>query len=358
MLTRNRSRLAVGMVAAIVAGGGLWWATTGDAERPPTEVVAEFLDAVGAGDVERALSHTGWTPDDDSGVFLTPEALDDDWTVDRIVETDRDGGRARVEVTIASSDLRADGVFELHADADSWRLDRPYAEIGFGESGLGYMDVNGQRHVPESHPADQRYLLLPGLYHFYAADNQVIDVGGEPRLLLPGEGTTWVEAEVVVTEAGREAAQRAVDGYVEDCASTGDVYRNHCPFAVDAVAVDALIGVEYMNDVRNLDWEVTEYPQVDVTYQDGRFRLTDVQPGEIEVSGTGTERLWDSQKRKFYDGEDIDFTLDCRIEARWLELTVEFDGGWSVHHFAQSGQGHDWRPGSVVETCGAVYVLR
>lgn len=355
-LLKNNRRLWISgaLVAVVAAGLGSWLAFDGEAGDAPEDVVTAYLEAIRAGDVTAAQSLTAWSPDSDSGAFMTDAALDTEWVIDSASEIEGGEDRARVQVTISSPQAgQAEGVFDLIAEADSWRLDMPYVEVGFSDVGLDYLDVNGQRHVPSNHPAYQRYFLFPGLYHFYAADNPAIDIAGEPRLLLPGGDPTRIDAEVAVTEAGMETAQEAVNDYIDECAAAGAADDNGCPFALDGMAVESLIGVEYVNDVRNLEWVVEEYPLIEVRFSDGRFEVIDAEPGEIEVSATATERLWDGQEREFYDGDDIDFTVDCRIEARWLELAVGYDGSWAVRHFADFEDEYDWRPGSVVETCGS-----
>ena len=353
---RMRKRLAwsIGVVVVLAATGTGFWLAGDDVDDGPGEVVNSYLAAVRAGDVAAALSLTGWTPDEEYGAFLTAEAVSADWTVDRVAEVDNDGVTARVEVTLESPVTdEATGVFELIADDGSWRLDMPFAEIGFGDIGVDYVEVNGQYEAMTKHSAFQRYLLFPGLHHFYTAENPSVDISAEPRLLLPGGDLTRIDAQIAVSESGVETAQQAVDDYIDECADTDEVYVANCPFSAQATSLDDLLDIEYMNEVRDADWTVEEYPVIDVAYANGRFEVTDVEPGEVGLSATGTERVWDSGKREFYDGDDIDFAIDCRIEARWLEPTVGADGAWTIHHFADFEDEYDWRPGSVMETCGS-----
>ncbi|MFD0557427.1 hypothetical protein FB566_2697 [Stackebrandtia endophytica] len=351
----NRRLLwSVGAVVVVVAAGAGVWLSTGGDDAAPEDVVERYLSSVRSGDTEDALSLTGWRPEGDVAAFLTPESLSAEWTVGGVVEVDNDGTAARVEATLSSLEAaEVTGVFDLFHTGDSWRLDMPYAEVGLGDVGVDYFEVNGRDQALTTHPAYQRYLLFPGLYRFYADDNSSLDISAEPRLLLPGDDVTRVEAQITVTDTGVESAQLAVDAYIDECARATSAYVESCPFSADPHSLDTLVGVDYMNAIRDVEWEVRTYPVIDVEYSGGRFKVTDAEVGEVELSATGTERIWDSGTREFYDGDDIDFTIDCRIEATWLDLTVGPDGVWTVSHRTDFETERDWRPGLVVETCGA-----
>lgn len=341
------------VVVVVVAGVGVWLSTGGD-DAGPEDVVARYLSSVRSGDTEEALALTGWRPEGDVASFLIPESLSAEWTVAGIVEIDDDGTTAQVEATLSSPETGdVTGVFDLFHTGDSWRLDMPYAEVGLGDVGVDYFEVNGRHQTLTTHPEYQRYLLFPGLYRFYTDDNPSLDISTEPRLLLPGDDVTRIDAQITVTDAGVESAQLAVDAYIDDCARVTSAYVESCPFSAEARSLEALVGVDYMNAIRDVEWEVRTYPVIDVDYSDGRFGITDVEVGEVELSASGTERIWDSGTREFNDGDDIDFTIDCRIEATWLDLTVGPDGTWTVSHRTDFETEHDWRPGLVVETCGA-----
>ena len=340
------------LVFALLLTAGWRWMGNPFANGPE-DVVTAYLADVRAGDVEAALAHTGWTPHKKAATFLTPEAIDADWSVDGVVEIEREAGRARVEVTASGDGVESvDGVFDLIADGDSWRLDMPFAEVGFGRLGLGHVMINGQRDVPAGHPMNQRYLLFPGLYHFYGTDNPSIEVDIAPRLLLPGSGTTWIDGDMAVTDAGAASAQAAVNSYVDACVADYTGTRS-CPFGLDVRTLDELLDVERHSVSGTIEWELEEYPVIEVEYVDGRFEIRDVETGAVELTGTMVERVRDEATREYHDGAAFDFAVDCRIEARWLTAVVDAEGEWTIGHLAEVDDDLDWRPAPATETCGA-----
>jgi len=308
------------------------WTTppSDDGEQPASAaLVRSYLEAIGDGDVDRALDLAGSHPPDDGAAFLTSAALDRDWVVNSVVSEPDDDvyTDTTVEVVITTGGgVSATGGFDLTRDDldDEWTFtDPPLVEVSFARSPLWYVEVNG---VVAPFPADADattsdlpdFYLLPGAYRFYGDVPGLLDFPDTAVPLLPGAdevlnggGAMTVDpSPLPLVPEATERVQVAVDALVDDCAAAGVKSLAGCPFGARLV-LDPRDDDYYFPVYRDLEWKVTKYPVIAAVPGDHSVELTFRAPGNAELSAIGVE-----------DEGEVAVTMSCPIAPELLDVGI------------------------------------
>lgn len=317
----RRDLVAALVVVVLLAAGVVAFVVT----RQPgaVDVVRDFLAAVQRRDVTEALRIAGAErPDGERGRFIDAAALDGDWQVVDVTEVDQPRPlttRTVVAVTLpAAREADKDGeragkpvqtaefVLERDGDGEPWRIDEPFAEVRFPYSPLWYLDANGKK-VPYD-KYDERepiptYLFLPGVYRFYAATSDLVEITPQAVTVL---GSVAVDPPKVAPTAKANAdAQRVANAYIDECARQAEPVRSNCPFGLGLYQQQQLSGPD-LKDIQDVRWKVLRYPTVAVAPAVPRphfsLQSTSVR-GLVQLTATG-ETFAANPKR-------IPFTVNC-----------------------------------------------
>ncbi|HEY8472576.1 MAG TPA: hypothetical protein VIL37_08065 [Natronosporangium sp.] len=302
----------------------------------PVEVVERFFAAIADRDVDRALSYVSTVPYGPEAALLHPDAIDDGWRLvaARPAPEAGDSYETWVEVTVDDGGTQATGFLEVtEADDGSggWLLTDPLVDIDVRSvAPLTYLQVNDLI-VPYAalYPAGAvgvpvgRYQLLPGRYRFFHQPPGLLTDAPPQWLLTPAvdrhpEPVPVAVPPLRIPEPTLAAVQLQVNALLDECVQFRVREPAGCPFAAGVeVGPTEPDTVRLLRDIR---WQVIEYPTVEVSDPGGRDRelglpigLAD--PGRIRLTATG-ER--DS-------GELATVSVDCHVSAGLDPMRVWFD---------------------------------
>ncbi|WP_026923399.1 hypothetical protein [Glycomyces arizonensis] len=261
----------------------------------PVEIVEAFLEAVHDKDLDRAFGYIdGSIPVGEEAAFLHPDAIDDDWEVLDLTESEgRYSSETVVRVTIGHPDGTAEGRFIVEEFDDELTIQDPFQPVTFAASSQLELQVNDRvvERVAEApyqdliYAPNQRYELLPGIYRFF---------GSEPVALLDADETEAITVGAPDAEPTPEqiaAVQAAVNERIDACVEYRLPDPPGCPFSTDG-QVDT-VDHQRVEDIEDLVWTVSEYPKVTVApgidlYSQPALVVTFDEPGRLELQGTGT----------------------------------------------------------------------
>lgn len=274
---RPRRRLRRRTLVGIVAGGAvvLLLAVTGvvgwtvqssshAADRP----VRAFLDDLTAGRVTDALDAAG-IDHDDQDVLLTDAAYakaSDHVTGYRIAGTRTDGDTATVQAVLRQDGRDVPTTFTLdRTDTDwgvfpVWELEAPElgrVEVSVEGPASTAVEVAGER-VETSRDGTARLAALPGTYpvsvdgeKWFTAEDGSARVAG-----FGAAGSAPVAMTTSLTDAGQQAAQQAVDRWVDGCVASTDAAPAGCSFYA--------YGEDPAYTYSNQEWSLEQRPEVTV----------------------------------------------------------------------------------------------
>ncbi|MFC4851999.1 hypothetical protein [Actinophytocola glycyrrhizae] len=319
--------IVFGVIAAVVA---VWITVVAVNDRDPEATVEAYLTAITEKDVDGALalvSRYGYgVPYGDTAVFLSPEAIGDDWWVVSVTETDRVlRSTATVKAVLGGPGGTAEGVFTVDEHDGEWLMSDPFVRVRFPPSPLAYIRVN-DKVVPRPYDLNNRrsYVLFPGTYRFYESVRDVVETRGTEVVAAfpPSDSheTTIVPAALTPGRETLAQLQKVLRERIDECArfATQAPYGG-CPFATDG-EIDTPDG-KRVTDLHGLTWKVTTYPVAEMTDQrtdqySAGFTLRSTEPGAMALSGSGTDS----------DGNPATFTVTCRIDLTGLLAGVGADG--------------------------------
>jgi hypothetical protein len=362
-----RPRVLVGgaVVTFLLLG---WMFIPAEHDDAPESVVMDYLTAIRAGDVDTASKLAGIERDDDaeSDRFLTAEvATAGDWSVGGTelvfyeesadysygYDTDVRIEEASVRYTIdIPGEKPVTGWFELErrSTQDHWRLHSALVKVTLPETPLWYLDVNGvvASDAGISEPEDGKptqYRLFPGVYRLYQHAPEVVAVDSEAIALFPGKDSAVqaassdedhyspfaVEApKMTLTKSGTKAAEKAVAELVKQCAKATTLAVPGCPFSADPVTGPQLDDEEYLDDLYNISWKVSEQPVVAIVMTKSGIEVSDRQRGvaTVEFSGYDSDNTDSGHQR----GDKRSASADCEIRTSALEIGIQSDGSMLV----------------------------
>ncbi|WP_309080919.1 hypothetical protein [Zhihengliuella sp.] len=246
----------------------------------PERVVEDYFAALEAGDPATALGLIGAEVPDGNGLMLTPDAVRSsaEHIADvEVAETSAEDGRATVETTFVASGQKHTvrfGLVQTGTDwlfFDRWALDQDsLPALRIDASDTGDIQVNGIASPVEK--GSQTFPVLPPAvveasfeqkyFHAEPTRRVVTDAASaEEPLKLASEPTQRLIDEV----------SQQVNAYVDSCVEQHVLMPTGCPLTYDT---DARV------DADTIEWEVVEYPKVEITAFDGAWVL---RPMEMHV---------------------------------------------------------------------------
>lgn len=334
---------------------------------PPEQVVADYLDAVRDGDVDRALDLSAWRPRGESATFLTAEALDDDWSFAAVTETGRTEQRATVtaRLTASGADDHVTARFDLLPTATGWSLRDPFTSLRFGTRSLGFAEANGVTVESGAAANSATYLFFPGRYEFYTDTAGQLDIEPVETILAPhaldsrqsrperisGAGVLDL-GEPVPSKPGLAQATEAVDDYIDTCADSNDLEPYACPFGTVA-DLEGSLGYEFM-EFEDISWTVTKHPKIEVDPIENGFAAVATKPGEVVFAATGVEEVYNNDTGDFEPVAEHEIAVTCDIDLTSTMLVLNPEREWRAVHGLDENRATGpgtFRPAADVETC-------
>ncbi|MGH8792564.1 MAG: hypothetical protein ACRDXX_07965 [Stackebrandtia sp.] len=346
--SRRRRRIwwiAVLAVSAVLIGG----LVAPRVVDTPAGVVEEFFDAVVDKDVDRALSHVARTgfgaPYGEAAAFLHPDAIADGWELLEASHSSDTGVynvETWVDVTIGNSETTAHGRIEVTDFGGEWKLVDPFVNVEISALPLTYMRINDRTVVTDElygHDVAgmlvSEYQVFPGWYEFFGDLEGVVAEPEAAKFHLPptdaigAEPTRASLPTATFTDAVHAAAQTEVAGILDDCVEFQTPQPANCPFAVDEYFADE--EELYLNEVRDVEWTIDEYPTVRLEDPGGDERDLGLNvvvddPGLIRLSAVGEA-----------GDEEVRIFADCGVAADPLRAALRPDGVPEVYSIGQTG---------------------
>jgi hypothetical protein len=295
--------LGIVLAGTVVVGAGLaWWLLS----RPPgpDETARAFLEALAAGDGDRALA-LAEPPAGDVDIATALGGASAYLTDPAVVGVEKiDDGAARAAVTFTLDGEDRSVSFGLVERDGGWIV----AADAFGA--LSATTTLGEAVLAGGVPvrAGSEVALLPAVYPVQAAPEGVL-TGAMTVAVLPGETTTAEVAASVSPEATR-LAQEQLDAYAGECTTTASAVPPHCglrvPWAADLATLDSIA------------FRVEALPQVALSPDLRTFAATS---GIVVATATGTTR--DGGSASFtYRADDWALRGTIALSADEMQLAV------------------------------------
>lgn len=334
---RRWSILAEAALAVLVAL--VFWPVLaiGGGEAEQVEVVTDYLEALRDGDVERAetfVSVDGYLMPEADRSWLRPEALSADWEIESVAL--RSASTSTVHAVIASGEARVEGAFQMETTEDGPKIANPYLYLRNVGPMFAALEVNGFRdQVGTDGDTTLPVALYPGSYRLFASADGL--GGGVPLLALPGSGKGWyggdsTDLDAVMTgpvldgEGIEARINEELAAWLDECAASGDLAPEGCPFSAAYDYGVAHDGREEFASVETAAWTVEAYPKVRF---DRQLRLETVESGWIALSGSGT-LLFGDRGEAALDGR-------CGVGVGNLQPVIGEDGAFTLELRSDQG---------------------
>lgn len=307
--------------------------------RGPEVVVREYLRVLQSGDAGAARGYAtaahglAGAADD----LLVPQAMGTGWTVTQLVRRHHPvDGQAFVDVEItAAGGAARQGRFELQHRPGGWTILNPLVRVDFSQLPVRFVEVN------RVSTRARKVWLFPGTYHTFGSIRDLLQVQAPAYVVVPGLRTHVPDAEatpppgpvaqdrylphVQLTETGTARLHEQLHGWIDECAATGAPFPTGCPFAAGDRRHNTLyIGTGEYHPERGVSWQVSSYPQVQLTQTRDVFTGQLIAPGQLQVSGTGTSVYGDG--RQTFQGTCTIWLADLQVALTpSRRFTIQFD---------------------------------
>ncbi|MFH8250498.1 hypothetical protein ACH3VR_09060 [Microbacterium sp. B2969] len=287
-------------VAIVVVGGGLaWWLLS----RPPgpEDTARGYLEALAAGDADRALSYAQPSDADLKGAF---EGADEYLTEPSVGDVADAGDEATAAVTFRLDGSTQEATLPLARHDGRWVVDSG----GFGAltatTTIGDHVIVGDAVLP----AGEDLQLLPAVYPVHAAPRGLLD-GSTPVTVLPGAHAD-AAVEASVSPDATRLAQQQLDVYAADCTRAATTVPTNCglrvPWAADLATLSSIV------------FRVEQTPQVALAPDLRSFAATG---GVVVATATGTTRGGDEASFT-YSADDWALRGTIALTAEGMTLAV------------------------------------
>ena len=297
----RRRRLLVGVIGGsalllvLVVAGAVTFATMSASHRPEA-TVQDYLGAVRAGEVERAMALDG-TEASDGDVLLTDEAYaaaDDRVDGFRVGSVATDDDDAQVEAVVHRSDGSTHAQqFTLVRDGrdllffDRWALqpvDLGTVAVQVAGPASAEVAVDG---TPVTRGSDGSVELkaYPGSYEVAPATENDSYTATSATAVVEGVETAAPPTLVTttLTPSGVTAANAAVDAWVAGCVASTDLRPEGCSFGL----YDTESGRYTLTGQK---WTLESAPQFTVgDWQDGGWTVSTTTPGSASFTAEGVD---------------------------------------------------------------------
>jgi len=234
---RRGAVIGIAAAAAALAVGGL--ATAWLLNRPASAdaVAADYLDALAAGDADRAVALLAQPPDADAMAAFAgaAETIDDGRVVD---VSPADDGRSRAELSFRLEDHTHTVSVSLIDTSDGWRLEGGALGALVAETSIGDTVRIGDSSVA----AGEAVPLLPAVYTVQASPVGLLD-GQATVAVVPGaQAKAAISASVAPGAADR--AQEQLEAYADQCAQPAAEVSDACgtvvPWQADLATLERI----------------------------------------------------------------------------------------------------------------------
>jgi hypothetical protein len=258
----RRLWIAAAVLAISALVGGIAWAVRPQpapdavAAATPQQAVTGFLQALAAGDAERALRYAATVPTDTS--LLTREVLDVSHeeaplAIVNVPEVPG-GGPVQVPAAVTFGDQPATITFSVNSTEQGWRLGQVTSTIDPGTlpSALG-ATLNGATLTNPSHLE-----VFPGVYTFGEKVPEITLKGARVVVAAVGEDVR-AGLQPTLTDTGVKTANRIAANAVAACMKQRDPAPKGCPNSVT-------VSVGQKVNAKTIRWNLVGDPWKNATY--------------------------------------------------------------------------------------------
>jgi hypothetical protein len=316
--------IVIAAVAAVILGVGAWWFLA--QPQGPDATARSYLDALAAGDGEKALALLAEPPSDDidrAEVLDEAQGLVTDVAVTKVETVHGEGtdtgtgtgstragadtgtestavkGAARVDVTYSLDGTKHKATLTLVDTGDGWRVGADGLGAVSPRTTLGAHVLVGGAYVP----AETETLFLPAVYAVQAAPINILS--GTTTAAVTAGGSAEASVEASVSPAAVTKAQEELDLYAQRCAAPAEAVPAKCgirvPWAADLATLTSIA------------FRVEQTPQITLSPDLTTFAATG---GVIVATATGTTR----------DGAEAAFTYRADDWALRGTVSLTRDG--------------------------------
>ncbi|MCO1338568.1 hypothetical protein BJH93_06630 [Kocuria polaris] len=265
----------------VLVAGAMAIAVTNARVFGPSPAVDDYVQTLVAGDGATALGHLGLEAPDGNGLMLSGDPLRasaaalGEYTIE---ETSREDDRATVRVSYNVGGRQHHTDFRLMRTGrdwlffDQWQIDMGKLPVlTVHAANTTDILVNGTESPVAS--GEQKFPVLPPAVVTASFEEEYFRAGETTRIVGGSDDTD--EPLRLVSEP-TETLTKEVAGklreYLDGCAEQQVLMPTGCPLAYDTGA---------RVDPATIDWEIIEYPDVEITAFDGGWVL---RPLEVEVN--------------------------------------------------------------------------
>lgn len=319
----RRALLILGVVLALLLGGGVAYAVL-KPPGPSGEVSVErYFEALGEGDTTAALAlvvdSSRYAPEDypllDRKVLADEDNRPSDVRILESRRVDDYGGvtfdQVRVSYRIGDQPVEQWIVAGQPVGDEDYLLEQPFMRLSVDSPGGRQLAVNG---VAFDDDTLDTY-VFPGLYTVTAEQNALLTGESKPARLSvdrSGEPALAVEfAPPALAPGAREAVEAQVRQRLDTCAqdTTGD--PDGCPFSIFVFADDV-----------SVRWTITSYPTIDIEVGRSIFG-----GGQATIDGSGGVVHYEATYTNFAgerqtESGDESFFVNGTVSVEGSSLTV------------------------------------
>ncbi|MGJ6127291.1 hypothetical protein QN239_32450 [Mycolicibacterium sp. Y3] len=239
----------------------------------PKETVQHYLDALAAGDAEKALSFGASQPA--SKDLLTNEILAKQnakmpLSNIRVLDADASGeaiGMSRVHVAVNFGTVVDDVELPLKKDGDGvWKLENAAIKLDPPPGADSIKALESVTVFGKGFDSGSLY-LFPG-YMDVGSTNKYLDVTADPVLLkgLAAYSSSYLNAKVKLSDAGHDAIEAQLSDAFDNCTRSRQLNPTGCPTKVASYdAVDAIDGTVSWGKADLSGVTIGELSQYDMT---------------------------------------------------------------------------------------------
>lgn len=261
--------VVAGVLALVAAGVIGWWVVSGPAG--PSAAATAYLDALAAGDGDRAVALT--RPADDLDRAAALDAATEHIADPVVAKTTASGDHAQATVSYTLGGVSQKAAFGLTRHDGVWIVDADALGVVEATTTLGPAVRVGGVVVPTGEAVS----LFPALYTVEAAPAGIVT--GATRAAVQVGGTVTAAVTASVSPSAATTAQIQLDAYAQHCALPGAEVPPNCglrvPWAADLATLDTIA------------FRVEKLPQVTLSPDLTSFAATG---GAIVATATGTTR--------------------------------------------------------------------
>jgi hypothetical protein len=330
MITRKNAgrsisaAMAFGLIATALAGCSAGPAT-------PEETIKSYLEAVAAGDAEKALELVNPGVSDNERQLLTDAVLKESGEIKNIkvlpaeddddvpVDTSSDTPTTNSVNIEASYEIGGEPVslyFDAERTTESWTVTGGYDTLSLPFSPyVTELSVNGT--PVNGDETTEPPVVFPGVYKVELPENEIVSM--EPMEIVTS-GTASESPEFEVNGGVVDEFDEFLTGFVDTCyAATREVRDEHCP------------NWAYLFDdeISDLKWELLSLPEVEIAYESGLMTISQTKPIAQRLTYAHVrDSFWDDGPQAASMDKSEDMVFDVSVDGGDLTFSVESSRSW------------------------------